>query len=231
MRMTRVLFLELWCLILFAGADRVAAEESPGGTGTLMTGSEVFEARRCSSCHTAGTAQQSDKEPLGGYSISADPLYLGAELWNHARLMVELSGERRAAAYLDPWPMFQPGELRRLALYLREAAAGAEAQTPDTHDASAGSLLFEERCQSCHSFQGNGAGPDLAVQLKLVHTRADMAGLMWNHVRHMQETLRREGKSFPHLTGREMANIFSFLFSAIQERSMEEELLFPPAQR
>jgi mono/diheme cytochrome c family protein len=199
---------------------------SQGSNAPSEMGRELFETRGCAACHTVGGPAAAGKLALDSFRLNADPLFLGAALWNHAPLMLKASGPTPEA-----WPRFEPGEIERLAEYIHAATGAAPLQPPTSRDASAGSLLFEQRCAACHRAGTEAPAPDLARWLRQVRSRADIAGLMWNHAPAMLPALRQAGREFPRFSGREMADLFSFLLSATQDKALGEEFLFPPAPR
>jgi mono/diheme cytochrome c family protein len=212
-------------VLVLLGAALGAQAQDLGSKAPIQFGKELFQTRGCAACHTIGGPQEPGKRPLDAFRLHADPLFLGATLWNHAPLMLE------AATPLDPWPRFEPGEIEKLAEFLHGATGGGPMDRATSRNASAGSLLFEERCASCHHTGEGGVLPDLAARLRVVRGRADIAGLMWNHVPQMAEAMHRQKGSFPLFEGKEMAALFSFLLSTVQERSLDEEFVFPSQRR
>jgi cytochrome c len=100
----------------------------PASQEAIREGAGIFEAKRCTACHTAGGLGQPDKLSLDKYRLYADPLLFGSVLWNHAAAMREQPPTFRALENLDPWPQLAPGELQKLTAYVHHAAGSYQHQ-------------------------------------------------------------------------------------------------------
>jgi mono/diheme cytochrome c family protein len=113
-------------------------------------------------------------------------------------------------------PTFQKGELVDLSAYIRSAS---RASARERHYQSPGNprrgeeVLGEKECLRCHSL--NGEGGSLAAdfaELQWDYSVTEIAGLMWNHGGEMAQQMGRLGMEWPSFSGREMADLISFLY-------------------
>lgn len=80
---------------------------------------------------------------------------------------------------------------------------------------SGGEVFFEKGCIKCHSVLGEGGktAPDIGKTPTAHLSAAQIAGIMWNHAPQMWEKMREEGMGVPGVNEKEMADLFSFLYS------------------
>ena len=180
--------------------------------GDVERGRRLFETKGCIGCHAlygkGGTAGP-DLSRVGGVDT---PVVWAQTMWNHAPAM-EAQMKRQG---MD-WPSFQGSEMNDLLAYVREVCGGPRrefALLPANPDR--GSKLFQTKsCIACHSVKGEGGhvGPELGPTHQLPVTMIQFAGLMWNHSPQMWREMQARGIPRPTFTGREMADLITFLHS------------------
>ncbi len=76
-------------------------------------------------------------------------------------------------------------------------------------------VLREQRCLSCHTAGGGGAGhaPDLGRKGSRAYTPSLMVSLMWNHAPQMWAAMDRSGIARPTLTEQQSADLFAYFYS------------------
>jgi len=88
------------------------------------------------------------------------------------------------------------------------------AKLPITGDPLGGRKIFaKKKCVLCHSILGSGGtlGPDLAKVGKKKNFY-ELAGLFLGHSPKMIETMEERGLEWPTFSGKEMANLFAYLY-------------------
>jgi len=181
-----------------------------GRPGDPQEGAEVFSARGCSACHSAGGGDRGVGPDLADLTRFPSPLFVAQATWNHGPAMFATM-QRRG---IDP-PNFEEGDLADLSAFIRQKAPPGprERVLLAPGNPNEGRKLFTAKgCASCHGKDARGGeGPDLtAVDL---HRSADgIAGTMWNHALAMNSTMRQRGMDWPAFTTPELADLVAFLY-------------------
>ena len=179
--------------------------------GDADAGRRLFTTKRCIACHQVGGSGGVIGPKLDSLKQYATPIYLAAEMWNHAPQMAEVMTAKGIAR-----PGFTGPELRDLMAYVGAASpASADPLYVLPGRPEIGRRLFsEKRCASCHGIGGRDGkvGPDLAER-RLQGSLTDFAAAMWNKTPAMIAAMRSAGVSVPHLRPGEMADIVAYLAS------------------
>lgn len=166
--------------------------------GNPNTGSEVFSAKGCSSCHGADARGGS-----GGPNLTEVDLHRSAEaiagiMWNHAWAMSDTMRARGIG-----WPEFEDSELADLVAFLYFLPF-----TDPPGDPELGSEVFQQRsCVECH------AGSEAELAAGAAASVDDMVAAMWNHAPVMKKAILGEGRPWPELTGGDLRDLYAYLQS------------------
>jgi mono/diheme cytochrome c family protein len=98
---------------------------------------------------------------------------------------------------------------------LTGSVARAQTLFDPTQDPLSGSKVFGSKgCVKCHSINGAGGnvGPDLG-RISRARSFYDLASAMWNHARHMAQSMAQLGIPRPQLDAREAGDLVAFLFT------------------
>ena len=183
-------------------------------SGDPVKGSRLFTAKSCAQCHAVGGRGDSAGPALDSFKRSSSPVLMAAAMWNHGPQMakaIDASG--------IVWPTFRRTELTDLVAYLVTAAQdqGGETERVVPGTPERGEKLFADRgCATCHAVgaqKKTTTAPRLATQAFHV-SAGEFAGLMWNHGPKMWAAMRERALTVPRLTGREMADITAYLYTA-----------------
>ncbi len=194
---------------LFAYLYTVRYLDEPGDADR---GRGLFESKNCIRCHAIHGKGGTIGPELS--TVGADtPIAWAQEMWNHAPAM-----EAELAKLNLSWPEFQGGEMNDLLAYVREECSGPRREFEFLPaDPDQGARLFQSKeCIVCHAVKGEGGhiGPELGPQRGQPLTLVDFAGAMWNHSPKMWREMQARKVARPTFTGREMADLIAFLFSA-----------------
>jgi mono/diheme cytochrome c family protein len=187
-----------------------AARPQTEGTDPILVGSPTrggirFADKGCARCHAVGGAGQRDRAPrLGTRAHHVSVTEFASLLWNH-RVGMSAAMKRRGVAM----PTLTGQDLADIIAYLHSV----HYFDPAAGDVARGrKLLSSKGCLGCHSVYGHGArtGSDLAKS-NVVGSPAGQVAAMWNHGRFMETAARRQRTTLPTLTGRELADIATYL--------------------
>ena len=180
--------------------------------GDPKAGRQVFDSKRCISCHQVGGSGGVVGPSLDSLAQHGSPIFVAAAMWNHGPGMTEAMRARKIER-----PNFSEAELRNLLAYLKSVTPRQEAERiyllPGRPDQGQ-ELFVRRRCAECHSIKGRGGrvGGDLAerrLQLGLVQ----FAAAMWNKAPAMLKEMKQRNIPVPALRAEEMADIVAYLYS------------------
>jgi cytochrome c2 len=186
-------------LTVFLSSLSGAADKGPALTiGDPIKGEAVFEAS-CQSCHTLGASERSRVDLLARQRPASLAGYVAA-MWNHAPWM-----RRRGGAL----PRLSSSEMQNVVAYLFLQHYFYEAG-----DANRGRNVYDAKgCADCHGPRRNEVGaPDLALAIE-PFSPITMGSSVWRHGSAMSESVRRQGRNWPELRARELADLIAFLNS------------------
>jgi cytochrome c2 len=205
---------------LFAYFFSLAYINAPGNPNR---GASLFEEKSCGRCHavdvdlritTSHRATPQTAPPISTWSEVSDPMNWAERMWNHSGAV-----NAELASHGLPWPKFSTADMVDLLTYLR---AVAPSPAPFAHfqpgDPELGRVVFDQSCETCHSFGGRTAEEKIdlakrsAPDLLTGYTTA-----MWNHAPFMRQ---KAGDKFPILQPGDMANLVAYLFA---QRYFDEE--------
>jgi len=177
---------------------------SPQGSATR--GRNVFQEKRCASCHSGVLDTRSRKSTGEGWRELKDPIAWAEGMWNHAGEMNSATTNRGIS-----WPKLSEQDVVDLLMFLSQLP-DATAQIPSFHlgEPQVGRNVFENSCEGCHSFGGSSdkSKVNLLTRPRPLSITGYIAA-MWNHAPEM----RRRGGSTPKLNAGEMRDLIAFLFS------------------
>jgi mono/diheme cytochrome c family protein len=177
--------------------------------GNPQRGRAVIAQMGCQDCHMTGEGELETGPDLALWSSTANPILWAQRLWNHAPRM-----EQAMEAEGIEWPELTPGQVVDVLAYLRTIGTGSR-QVPELPgDPWSGRILFRQRCQSCHSAEGEGGdvGPDLGAS-DATGSLSGFAASLWNHAPAMGERMKELGIDRPTFTEKEMADLVTYLFA------------------
>lgn len=187
-----------------------AARDTGGDTqqvvpGTPARGAQLFEQKKCSTCHAVGGRGGRVGPDLGtpGHHISLTQL--AARMWNHAPAMAVRMKDRG----ID-FPTLSGQDFANLLAYFYVSRYFDE-----TGDRRRGQELLQAKgCLGCHTIRGKGGtgGGDFAKS-GLVGTPASLVAGMWNHGRYMEALADKRHVAWPTVTGKELGDIATYLGS------------------
>ncbi len=168
--------------------------EDPGDYGR---GEKIYAEKQCGRCHSLGGGKG---VPLDKFGIYISPVFMAAELWNHAAAISPSMGA-------SP---FAPGEMSHLLAYIRGQALNPKAETRYILPGNPleGRKVFQRKnCFTCHGANGERLKKDV-----LRKGLTEIVGLMWNHSYPMWQEIRQKGLDIPRFEPEEMANLLTFLY-------------------
>jgi cytochrome c2 len=168
--------------------------------GQSSAGEQVFDSHQCLNCHTFGAAAEGVVDLSAVSRREASLTGLAVAMWNHRPLMETAAAQQR----LEMKP-FEEEEMAELVAYLFE-----ENFFDEPGDSEAGDKLFASKgCAGCHGQAGTNA-----PQLRGTgggYTSPTFSAAIWRHGPAMAAEFERQGKQWPTLTDRDVANIIARL--------------------
>ena len=206
--------------IAFRGAQTVVtailleAATALGAFGDPAKGQSLFVSKSCVECHAVRGAGGRIGPDLGRTAVKGSLYEIAAAMWNHALTM----GERMSELQLVS-PSFKDDELADLLAFLYFLNYFDEPGDPEV-----GKVLFSQKhCIQCHRLGkvGGVAGPRLD-SLPRGTPPLRIAQDLWNHGPAMVPSIRRMGLDVPHFRGNEIIDLFTYLRSQGQRRTVRE---------
>ncbi len=188
-----------------------AARASGGDTqqvvpGTPARGAQLFEQKKCSTCHAVGGQGGKVGPDLGKAGHHVSLTQLAARMWNHGPRMAAKMKERSIDV-----PTLTGQDFADLLAYLYVSRYFDE-----TGSVSRGRELAQAKgCLSCHTINGkggSGGGGDFAKST-LVRTPAGLVAGMWNHAVYMEARAEKRRVAWPTVNGKELADLAAYLGS------------------
>jgi len=198
----------LGAVLLFSGAlvtqsRRVRARSPMFLSASPIQGSQLFQVKGCSRCHSVnGTGGKLAPDLGRSQAAEASVSQLVVAMWNHAPQMWE-----RMRVEKVEYPVLSYEEVAQLLAYLYIARHADE-----PGDAVRGKQLFAAKgCIRCHSVHGQGGriGPDLA-EVSGVDTPMAWTQAMWNHSDAMQARMREVKLDWPQFDNYELRDLFAY---------------------
>ncbi|MFQ5628734.1 MAG: c-type cytochrome [bacterium] len=179
--------------------------------GNPENGKRIAEEKGCMSCHAFRSKGGKVGPDFAQIDLNYSVTQIAGEMWNHEPEMWEAMKSEGIA-----YPIFLEGEMADVIAYIYGLKL-----SDATGDASDGyKFIHERQCLSCHSLKGEGA--DVATDLTEIdemNTPVAMITTMWNHAPLMEEKIRDTSLTWPEFTGRDMANLYTYLHSLGQSDS------------
>jgi mono/diheme cytochrome c family protein len=183
--------------------------------GDPRRGGEVFEAKRCFTCHKLGGAGGGIGPPLDPFGSYVSPLFVATGLWNKGPAMADAMRRAKIAR-----PMLTGRDVQDIVAFIRARALRHPSKTSRIlvrpGNPREGSALFKsKRCSSCHFKRGGeiggGGGPLLAAN----HFKVSLSAItsrMWNHGPGMWALWKAKGLAPISFTVGEMADVTAYLY-------------------
>jgi cytochrome c2 len=173
--------------------------------GSAARGAEVFEDRRCVSCHSEVLSDQPRSPLAQSWMDMRDPGTWAERMWNHSTEMDAAMSNRGIR-----WPRLSEQDLVDLVLFL-STRGGSPAEEPAfaIGEPELGKAVFEQSCADCHAFGSSDRSKVDLLSRSATHTVTGYAAAMWNHA----PTMRRRGGATPRLKAGDMANLIAYLFA------------------
>lgn len=165
--------------------------------GEYARGEIIYKEKRCGRCHSLGGGKGIRLDRFGIY---ISPVFMAAELWNHAAAISPSMGTSSLA----------PGELAHLLAYIRGEALNKKAEINYILPGNPleGKKVFQNKnCFVCHGPNGEGLKKNL-----LKKGLTEIVSLMWNHSYPMWQKIKQKGLSIPRFAAPEMADLLTFLY-------------------
>ena len=157
-------------------------------TGSSSNGEELFKSKGCVTCHVGKLTLV----PLLKHKTLTE---IAVEMWNHQPRMASLP------------PTLNEGEMRDLVSYL-----WAQEFFVDSGDPASGKRVFAvKHCTICHSDPSSGAPKLTGIQRS--YSAVTMVSALWHHGPQMLQQMAAKNIQWPHLDGREMADLIAYLNS------------------
>lgn len=203
---------ELLDLIAYLRAAAPAPAEGPLHVlpGRADEGRRLFVEKRCIDCHQVGGQGGRVGPDLAERGLQRSLTQFAAAMWNKAPAMTKAMKARGIGV-----PNLRAEEMGDLVAYLYAVRYFAEAGDPRQGRA----LATDKGCLRCHPVSGRGGrvAPDLARTGGL-DSPVGVVTAMWNHAGKMQEKMREEKVPWPLLSGKELADLMTFLQASRQGR-------------
>jgi cytochrome c2 len=181
-----------------------------GDPGDATRGQELFDQRRCSTCHQFGGRGGRIGPRLDELKDAASVFFLARVLWNHGSQMTE-----RMTALGIERPRLEATDVADLVAFVR---GGRRRMVPTDRGLAAigrpaggEALLTRGGCVDCHA--GSKSRPAIAPDLGsgLGATVSELAAAFWNHGPAMWSEMKKRGRQVPHLGDQEMADLLAFM--------------------
>jgi cytochrome c2 len=190
---------------LQAGNEGIATDRVYFEPGSPRRGHDLFETKRCVTCHAIGGVGGHVGPDLGtrGREMVGSISSIAGLMWNHSQVMTaELT--RRAI----PRATFSGQEMADIIAYLYFVNYATVYGAPER-----GQRIFGEKCAPCHSLgTGKRIGPDLSTVSGLDDPVAVITA-MWNHAQQMGDEMHRRGLPWPRFSPGETADLTAFLLA------------------
>jgi cytochrome c551/c552 len=189
------------------------AGDNPFLEGNPFRGRELFDQKRCTSCH-AVWGHGGTLGPEISVAVAGKNFYeLVGDFWNHTPQMID-EGARLGHA----WPTLDPTDMADLLSYLYylrlfdqpgSAERGAE-------------VYARLQCGSCHTLGGRGASSASTLdRFSVFPSLTPLAQAMWNAGPRMRQEQLRQGITIPHLSGADLADLQAHIRNDGQRRGRE----------
>jgi mono/diheme cytochrome c family protein len=195
------------CLLI--GAEALYGQESWEPAQDPLAGSEVFQTKGCSQCHSLGGLGGTKASDLARIPRRRSFYELAATMWNHVPLMEIGMSEQGIER-----PQMDAHEAADLIGFLFTLD-----YFDPPGDVAAGKRLFtEKKCFVCHRVSHYGG--EVASNLDFVGQYASpilVAAAMWNHGAPMAGTMEAHGVKRPSFEGSELVDLAAYLESVAPE--------------
>jgi mono/diheme cytochrome c family protein len=177
--------------------------------GSPENGRLLFSEKGCIKCHATRVDGKSPGPPLGSASLSAPPITIAQDMWNHGMqmnaTMQQLQIER---------PVFKGQQMADVLAFLSGAAQPLVRGTLLPGTPVLGRDLFKSKgCARCHvkDETGKSIGPDLSNG-EWYMTATEIAGEMWNHGPAMWSLMQKLGITPARFEDDELADVIGYLY-------------------
>lgn len=172
--------------------------------GNADRGKNLFEEKRCVSCHSDILNPNSKSPSLKQWSDPGDPITLAERMWNHSNEMLSATTNRGIA-----WPRLSERDLVDILLFLSKLPDAMPGEVAfSVGDPGLGRAVFDRTCTTCHSFGPEKSKVDLLAQTAPTSI-TDYIAEMWNHA----PAMRTRGGNTVKLGNGDMRNLIAYLFS------------------
>ena len=207
-------------MLLVAGGFAIAlsavalsAGEGPTAEGNPFKGRQVFEEKRCATCHSVW-GHGGHLGPEMSVAVAGKTFYeLVGDFWNHTPQMID-----QGTKLGESWPTLDPTEMADILSYLYYLRL-----FDDPGDARRGAEAYARlQCASCHALgrQGDTIGKPLDRYSAYTSSTA-LAQAMWNAGPTMQAAQVRTGTPIPQFSGHDMADIQAYIRGQGQRQSRD----------
>ncbi len=209
-----IVIIGLICGLLFLAGLDVKAEKRLTKEESVAAGKALFKSKSCSHCHSLRNIKDSIGSNLLRWKNIESPMLWAAIMWNHApKMAIALDDE--AVEY----PTFEDDEFANIVAYINSFTdePGRYKCKPDENK---GKFLFQYLgCAECHSIRGKGGsvGPDLAYVTETINNDYVFVGMLLSHAVVMSKTANTRKVPWPRMQGDEVAHIFAYFKSVIDE--------------
>lgn len=170
--------------------------------GDAIRGRQVFEEKRCISCHGEILDVKASKSLIEKWTDLKDPIIWAERMWNHSNEMLSATANRNIA-----WPRLSERDVVDLLTFLSKLQdAKSQEAAFFVGDPGLGRNVFDNGCASCHSLGRDRAKINLSM--KTPSSVTDYIAEMWNHAPEM----RSRGGQIEKLANGDMRNLIAFLF-------------------
>lgn len=209
-------------LVLLVGIIRYRRRETQEWNTFLVgdprAGAQIFQQKRCSSCHAILGAGPTLAPDLGLRGAAGSTMAnLATQMWNHAPRMWETIDHNKV-----PYPQFTREDMANLFAYLYVTCYDDE-----SGNAAHGEILFTQKgCIRCHSVGDGGGtvGPNLR-DTGPVDTPIFWTQTMWNHAPAMQAHMSELKIAWPQFDGEEMNDLLAYVRQERGGTEQEAQLL------
>jgi len=171
--------------------------------GNPTKGKMVFKEKKCFKCHSINNAGENKKylgPPLKKVRLNKSVTEIAALMWNHAPSMFKFMKKNKIS-----WPKFKGSEMADLIAFLYFLNFQNQKGDPVN-----GEKVFRGKsCANCH-YSGSKIAPDLQKRIKL-SSPVELIQKMWNHGAKMEDKILTFNLQWPHLTEKEMVDLYSYL--------------------
>jgi len=187
--------------------------------GNPVEGEELFQEKRCSTCHSLGGKGGMLLFPpppsLDRFKQYVSPIFFTTAMWNAMKNMNQAM--RAQHRQIGRRPLFRENDVADILSYIKAAGIVKEEYnrvyiTPGNPNTGR-ALFVEKKCVQCHTTGRPGERGKYSVRAQdLMGSLTQIAGTIWNHGRKMWTQVEESDLAILEVTEEEMSDLIAYLY-------------------